>query len=83
MSFGVVDNIGNTITIFFSEFSCSDAGVDPQNFADEESKPTSNSLDFLQCEWYSPFAINIGVEDTVDMLELSVCVLNHQRHLSG
>ena len=77
VSFGIVDKICNSITLFFIKLASPDAGIDPEDFADEEAKPAADTLDLLQCEGHSPLAIDVGVEDTVDVLKVSICVLYH------
>ena len=61
MTFRIVNDIGNAITVFFSEFTSSNAGVDSEDLADEETKSPADSLNFFECEGNCSFAINVGV----------------------
>jgi hypothetical protein len=53
----------------FSEFTSSELGVESENFADQESESSTNTLDFIKCERDSSLTVDVGVEDTVNMLE--------------
>lgn len=78
MSFRVIDDVCDSITLFFVEFSCSDSGVDAKNFADEEAKPSSNSFNFFEGKGNSSFSIDVGVENTMDMFEVGISVFNDE-----
>ena len=51
------------------EFSGSEFGVESKNFADEESEPSANTLDFVEGKRDCSLPIDVGVEDTVNVLE--------------
>ncbi len=78
MSFWVVDDVGNTIALGFSQLSCSESWVDSENFTDKESESSSNTLNFVKSVWDSSLTIDIGVENTVNMLEVSISVFNDE-----
>jgi len=81
MTFGIVDDIGNRVALGFGEFSCSESRIDSEDLADEESESSANSLNSLKSEGDSSLTIDVGVEDTMNMLESVVSVFNDQRHL--
>ena len=81
VSFGVVDYVGDAVTLLLVELSGSDPGVDSEDFADEETKAPADSFDLLEGEGDGPLAVDVGVEDTVDVLEVGVCVFDDQRHV--
>jgi hypothetical protein len=60
------------------EFSGSELGVESENFADEESEPSANSLDFIEGKRDSSLTINVGVEDTVNVLEVVFSVFDDE-----
>ena len=78
VSLGISNQIGNGIALCFSEFSCPKFGVQSEDLADEEAKTSSDSLDLVQSEGDSALAINVGVKDTMDMLESVLCVFDDQ-----
>ena len=78
VSFGIVNDVGNTVALSFSEFTSSDCGIDSQNFANEESESSSDTFNFIKGIRNGSLAINIGVEDTMNMLEVVFGVLYDQ-----
>ena len=78
MAFGVIDEIGNCIALGFSEFSSSEFGVESKNFADEESKSSANTLDLIKSKGNGPLAIDVGVEDTMNVFEGILSVFDNQ-----
>ena len=78
MSFWIVNDVSNTITLSFSEFTSSEFWVDSENFADKESESSSNTFDFIKSVWDGSFSINVGVKNTMNMLEVSIGVLNDE-----
>jgi hypothetical protein len=52
-----------------SEFTSSELGVESENFADQESESSTNSLDFIEGERDGSLTIDVGVEDTMNVLE--------------
>jgi hypothetical protein len=69
VAFGVVDDIGNGIALSLSEFSGSKFWVDSKDLADEESKPSSHTFNFVKCEGDGSLTVNVGVEDTMNVFE--------------
>lgn len=78
MSFRIINNASNPITLLLIELSSSDPGINSENLADEEAKPPTNSLNLLQCKGHCPLPINVGVQDTMNMLEISIWIFNHK-----
>jgi hypothetical protein len=78
VSFRVGDNVGDTITLGFSQLTGSEPGVDSEDFADEESKSSSDTFDFIESVWDCAFPVDVGVENTVDMLEGVVSVFDDE-----
>jgi len=53
----------------FSEFTSSEPRVESENFADQESESSTNSLDFIKGKRDGSLTIDVGVEDTMNVLE--------------
>ena len=53
----------------FSEFSRSKFGVNSENLADKETESSSDTLDLIEGKRDSSLTINVGVEDTMNVLE--------------
>ena len=83
VSFWVVDDISNTIALSFSEFTSSESWVDSEDFTDKESESSSNTFDFIKSVRNGSFTINVGVKNTMDMLEVSISVFNDEWHWWG
>lgn len=62
----------------FLEFPGSELGVEPENLADEESESSADPLDFIKCERDGSLAIDVGVEDTMDVLEVVLGVFDDE-----
>ena len=69
MSFGVVDDAGDGVALGLSELTSSELGVDSEDLADEESESSSDSLDLVEGEGDSSLSVDVGVENTMDVLE--------------
>jgi hypothetical protein len=52
-----------------SEFTSSKLGIESENFADQESESSTNSLDFIKGKRDSSLTVDVSVEDTVNVLE--------------
>ena len=78
VSFWIVDYVGDGIALLFREFTGSEARVDSKNFADQESEASTNTLDFLKGEGDGPLTINVSIENTVNVFEVSIWVFNDQ-----
>ena len=81
LSFGVVDEVGDFVALLLVELTGSDPRVDPEDLADQEPKSPSHTLNLLECVGHGPLAVDVGVQDTVDVLEVGLGVLDDQRHL--
>jgi hypothetical protein len=78
VSLWVVNDVGNTIALSFSQFSSSKFWIDSEDFTNKESKSSSNTLNFVKSVRNGSFTINVGVENTMNMLEVSISVLNDE-----
>jgi hypothetical protein len=74
----VVDDVGDTVALNFGEFSGSKLGIDSQDLAHEESEPSSDSLNFIKSIRNGSLTIDVGVENTMNMLEVSIWVFNNE-----
>jgi len=83
MTFRIVNDVGNRITLGFSQLSCSESWIDSEYLANKESESSSDSLNPLKGKRNGSFSIDIGVEDTMNMLEGVVCVFDDQGHECG
>lgn len=80
VAFGLCDEFGDGVALVFGELACSEFGVDSEDFADEEPEATADSLDLVKSKGNGALAVNVGVENTVNVLEVVLCVFNDQRH---
>ena len=78
LAFGVVDEVGDLVALLLVELAGPDAGVDAEDLADEEAEPAPHALDLLQRVRHCPLAVDVGVQDTVDMLEVGFRVFDNQ-----
>ena len=78
VSLGVVDKVSDGIALSLSQLSGPELGVEPENLADEESKPPTNTLDLIKCEGNGPLTIDVGIEDTMNMFEGILSVFNNE-----
>jgi hypothetical protein len=62
----------------FSHLSGSESWVDSEYFADKETESSSDSLDFIQCIWNGSLAIDVGVENTMNVLEVTISVFDNE-----
>jgi len=76
VSFWIIDDVGNTITLSFSQLSGSEFWIDSEDFADKESKSSSNTFNFIKSIRDGSFTIDVGVKNTMNMLEVSISVFN-------
>jgi hypothetical protein len=76
VSLGVSNDVSDTVTLCLGELSGSDLGVDSEDFADEESVPSADTLDLIKGIWDCSLAVDIGVQNTMDMLEGAISVLD-------
>ena len=78
VSFWIVDDVGNTITLGFGQLSGSESWVDSEDFTDEETKSSSNTFNFIKSVRNGSFTINVGVKNTMNVLEVSISVFNNE-----
>ena len=80
VSFWIVDDVGNTITLGFGQLSGSESWIDSENFTDEETKSSSNTFNFIKSVRNGSLTINVGVKNTMNVLEVSISVFNNEWH---
>ncbi len=80
MSFWIVDDVGNTVALDFSQLSGSESGVDSEDFTDQEAESSSDSLDFVQSVWNGSLTIDVGIENTMNVLEVTISVFDDEWH---
>jgi len=80
VAFGLSDELGNGVALGFGEFTGSEFRIDPEDFADKESEASADALDFIEGEGDSALSVNVGVEDTVNVLEVVLSVFDDERH---
>ena len=78
VSLGIGNEIGDGITLRLRQFSGPEFGVESEDLADEESKPSADSLDLVECEGDGSLTVDVGVENTVNMLEGVLSVFDDQ-----
>ena len=83
VALGIVDKVSNGIALGLSELSGPELGVEPEDLADEESKSPADTLNLVECEGDGSLTVDVGVENTVNMLEGILSVFDDQRHLCG
>jgi hypothetical protein len=78
VSLWVADDVGDTVALGFSHFAGSEFGVDSEDFADKETESPSDTLDLIEGVGDGSLAVDVGVENTMDMLEGGVGVFNDE-----
>jgi len=78
VSFGVSNQVSDGVALAFVEFSSSESWVESQNFADEKSESSTDTLDFIECEWDGSLSVNVSIENTVNMFEVILSVFDDQ-----
>lgn len=78
LSFGVGDDVGDFVALLLVKLSGSDPGVDSEDLADEETESPADTLDLFQSIGDSSLSINVGVQDTMNVLEISFCVFDDE-----
>jgi hypothetical protein len=81
VSFWVVDYVGDGIALLFSQFTSSKARVDSKDFANQKSEASAHTLDFIKSKWDSPLTVDVSIENTVNVFEVSIWVFNDQGHV--
>ena len=78
VSLWVVDEVGDGVALGLGELSGPEFGVEPEDLADEEAEPASDTLDLVEGEGDGPLAVDVGVEDTMNMFEGILGVFNNE-----
>ena len=78
LSFRVINKIGDLIALLLIKFSSSDSRVDSEDLADEESKSSTNTFNLFKSIRDCPLAVDVGVEDTMDVLKIGIRIFNNQ-----
>jgi hypothetical protein len=65
----VIDQVSDGVALALSELSGSESWVNSQDLADKKSKSSTDTLDLVKCEGDGSLTLDVGVEDTVNMLE--------------
>ena len=77
---GVLDDGNDALQFVRVEFTSTLVEVDVGLFADQVGVSATNTLDLGQCIHDFAFTVNIGVEETENVLELLVGFRNDERH---
>jgi hypothetical protein len=78
VSFRVTDDVGDTVALGFGHLTGSELGVDSEDFADKESESSSDTLNFVKSVRDGSLTIDVGVENTMNMLEGGISVFNNE-----
>jgi hypothetical protein len=78
VAFGVSNKTCNAIALGLSELTGSELGVKSEDLADKEAEPPADTLDLVQREGDGSLTIDVGVENTVNMLEGVLSVFDDQ-----
>ena len=78
VSFWIIDNVSNAVALCFSQLTGSESWVDSEDFTDEESVSSSDTLNFVKSVRNGSLTIDVGVENTVNMLETTISVFNDE-----
>ena len=80
VSFRVVDDVSDGISLFLVQLTGSESRVQSQDLADQESESPAHTSDVLQGKGDGSLSIDVGVQNTVDMLEVVLSVFDDQGH---
>ena len=80
MSFWLSDDFSNGVSLLLRKFTSSQLGVNPEELADIEGPTSADTLDSIKSIGDSPLSINVGVEDTMNVLEVVFWVFDDERH---
>ena len=69
---GVLDDVLQGLALLLRKLAGSEVGVNSGNLAAEVGKPPSDTLNDSETVAYLPLAIDVGVENTEDVLEFTV-----------
>jgi hypothetical protein len=62
----------------FSEFTSSEFRIESEDFADQESESSTNSLNFVEGKGNSSLSVDVGVEDTMNVLKVILSVFDDE-----
>ena len=80
VTLGLSNQLGNGVALSFGEFTSSELRIDSEDLADEEAEASAYSLDFIEGEGDGALSVNVGVEDTMNVLEGVLSVFDDERH---
>ena len=80
VSFRVVDDVSDGISLFLVQLTGSESRVQSQDLADQESESSAYTSDVLQGEGDGSLSVDVCVQNTVDVLEVVLSVFDDQRH---
>jgi len=78
VALGIGNKVSDGIALSLGELSCSELRVESENLADEESEPSADTLDLVEREGDGSLTVDVGVENTVNMLEGVLSVFDDQ-----
>jgi hypothetical protein len=78
VAFGISDKVSDSIALSLVELTGSELGVESEDLTDEEAEASTDSLDLVKSEGDGTLTINVGVEDTMDVLEGVLSVFDDQ-----
>lgn len=78
VALGIGNKVSDGIALSLGELSCSEFRVEPEDLADEESEPSADTLDLVEREGDGSLTVDVGVENTVNMLEGVLSVFDDQ-----
>ena len=80
VSFWLSNDFSDGVSLLLRELTSSELGVDSEDLADIEGPTSADTLDSVEGIGDSPLSINVGVEDTMNVLEVVFWVFDDQRH---
>jgi len=78
VALGIGNKVSDGIALSLGELSCSELRVESENLADEESEPSADTLDLVEREGDGSLTVDVGVENTMNMLEGVLSVFDDQ-----
>jgi len=78
VALGIGNKVSDGIALSLGELSCSELRVESEDLADEESEPSADTLDLVEREGDGSLTVDVGVENTVNMLEGVLSVFDDQ-----
>ena len=78
VALGIGNKVSDGIALSLGELSCSELRVESEDLADEESEPSADTLDLVEREGDGSLTVDVGVENTMNMLEGVLSVFDDQ-----